>query len=426
MPRQKLPTLQVRARASGKFCYARISGREIAFGRADDPETKLRFDRFVGDWIANSRKLEPEPDPASPATASVTVGALLDAYTQHAETYYRHRDGSPTGHAPSVRAAFRELRQLFSGYPAADFRLPHLQTVREHMIANGLARKLINARIGTIRRAFRWGVAQRKVPVAVMAELREIEHLKAGRSGARETAPRGPVSEADMQATLPFLTRHLQALVLALWHSGARCGELVQLRSADVDMSGNTWTFRPRVHKNLWRGDGYEREIDLGPKAIEALRPYVKLDREAYWFSPRQAMAEVLRERRARRKSKPWPSHEHRYRRDRAQRAERRADPAWGEAYIEGDRKGRRPPRDPGDHYDTRTLAHAIRRACKAAGVSPWSPHMLRHAYLTRVKQALGRDAAVACGGHGSPVVTAVYTREADRQLARRAAFQLG
>ena len=41
-----------------------------------------------------------------------------------------------------------------------------------------------------------------------------------------------------------YLSRHMQGLVLALWHSGMRTGEAVQLCSRDVTMTGKVWIFR--------------------------------------------------------------------------------------------------------------------------------------------------------------------------------------
>lgn len=412
MEKIRVPKLQARRRATGTFCYAKFNGREIAFGREGDPETKRAFEKFVGEWIAAGCSIATEEPQSSPGC---TVGELLDAYDRHADSYYRHKDRTPTGRIYAVRAALREIRELFSAFPAAEFGLRHLKAVRERMVENGLARVNVNARVAVIRAAFGWAAEEEMVPPAVAAGLKALKHLQAGRSAAKETEPRRPVSKEDVFATLPFLRPRLRALVLAMWHSGMRCGEAVQLRTCDVDMTGATWIFRPPRHKGAWRGK--LREIDLGPKAQEALRPWVKLEREAYWFSPADAVRDQLEERRTARATPLWASHQERYRAEAQERARRRAELRRAE---------RVKPKVPREKYDTIAVGQAIARAAERARVPRWSPHQLRHAALSRIRRELGLEAAIACGGHGSPAVTEAYTTSVARELARRAAAELG
>lgn len=394
------PTLRRRESASGRvLCHATFNGKFVSFGPADDPGTRVRFQRFKAEWEANGRRLPAAHDGDSEA---LTVGDLVADYLEHAETYYRRRDGTPTQETANIRDAQRPLLELYGSLPAARFDVLKLETVRERMVAASLARKTINGRVARLRRMFGWGVSKRKVPAAVAAELRELDHLKAGRSAARETKPRAPVPLEHVQAVMPHLSRHLRALVWTMWHAGLRCGEVVQLRSRDVDMSGDVWVFRPPRHKNEWRE--IPREIDLGAEAQAVLRPFVQLDADRLWFRPRDAVAEHLARRSKARKTKRWPSHMRR------NVAKRRESPALA----------------PGDAYDTRAAANAIRRACERAGVPAWSPHQLRHAMLTRVRKAHGLEAALAVGGHGSFPVTESYTREARRQLARDVIAKMG
>ena len=187
-----------------------------------------------------------------------------------------------------------------------------------------------------------------------------------------------------------------------MWHSGMRCGEVVQLRTSDVDRTGQVWIFRPPRHKGAWRGRS--REIDLGPQAQKVLRPFVQLDQDRFWFRPCDAVNERNRLRRNQRKTPLWPSHV------RIQRAKRCPEPK----------------RVPGDIYETRTISHAIRKACERTGVAPWSPHRLRHAALTRIRTEFGIQAAIAVGGHADARMTEHYTRESERMLAAQVMAKLG
>lgn len=68
--------------------------------------------------------------------------------------------------------------------------------------------------------------------------------------------------------------------------TGMRPGEVVQMRTADLDMAGAVWSYVPQKHKT--QHHGHERVVYLGPKAQEVLRPWLRADREAYLFSPRR------------------------------------------------------------------------------------------------------------------------------------------
>jgi len=123
-------------------------------------------------------------------------------------------------------------------------------------------------------------------------------------------------------------------------------------------------------------------------------------------FSPRQAQAERNAAKRLARKSKVQPS--------------------------QVDRRKRKPKKQPGERYDTKSYYHAIRfgiqRAIKAGVLTMeqyWHPHQLRHNYATLVRRARGLDAARALLGHRTVSQTAEYA-ELDVSLARTVAAALG
>jgi site-specific recombinase XerC len=78
-----------------------------------------------------------------------------------------------------------------------------------------------------------------------------------------------------------------------------------------------------------------------------------------------------------------------------------------------------------GTRYTHRTLAQAVRRAAKKAGVPPWSPNQIRHSVATEVRKALGLEAAQTLLGHARAATTEIYA-EPDASAAQRAADLLG
>src|SRR5690349_9649666 len=88
MPRPKsTPGYLVHKRSGRAFVV--IDGRQIPLGRANTPESRDAYDRVVGQWFSNGRRLPPSflaSGPTPPGGPTVTV--VIDAFWTHALTYY--------------------------------------------------------------------------------------------------------------------------------------------------------------------------------------------------------------------------------------------------------------------------------------------------------------------------------------------------
>ncbi len=265
-----------------------------------------------------------------------------------------------------------------------------------------LSRSYINATVRRVKQLFKWAESRELVPAATWHRLATVENLKAGRSGARESKGLAAVALPDVQATCTHLNRQVADLVWFCWHTGARMGEAVQLASRHVDMSQEIWLFRPPQHKNAHRGKA--RTIPVGKAAQNVLRGFVTLQPDRMWFRPCDAVNELHAARSEARETPRWPSHVAR------NEAKRTAEPR----------------RTAGEAYTTNAVQVAIRRACRAAKVDCWTPHMLRHAALTRIRGELGLEAAAAVGGHWTLDVTEAYTAATKEKLAIEVMRKLG
>ncbi len=92
-----------------------------------------------------------------------------------------------------------------------------------------------------------------------------MEGLKRGRTAARETKPVLTVPEEIVKATLPHLNPHVRAMVQVHELAGMRSQDLCNMRTGDIDMTGDVWIYRPFTHKNEHHGQ--VREIAIGPVA---------------------------------------------------------------------------------------------------------------------------------------------------------------
>jgi integrase len=365
--------------------------RTVYLGRFGSEESKQAYQRVIQEWLLERTV----PPPVAECSAvERSVAELIEAYQAHAEEYYRHS----ASERKRIKLAMRPLRELYGTLPAAKFGPLALRAVRQRMIVSeDLARITTNQRIGVIKRLFKWGVENELVPASLSHALQAVDGLRRGKSRARETEPVQPVADELVDRTLPFLRRHVRAMVEVQRLTGARSGEIIRMRIKDIDRSGQVWVFRPSTHKTAHRG--HAREIYLGPKAQGLLASFLKADPDAYVFSPREAVAEFHLERRRKRKTEVQPS----------QGCGRKLHPKWV----------------PGAGYKVGSYRNAILRACQRAGVPDWHPHQLRHSAGTYLRKQFGVEVARIILGHRSLQATEIYS-ELNREQAIEVMGQVG
>ena len=396
------------------LAYARFNGRVVSFGAAG-PKAERWFQQVLAEWLANGQRF-PDDGNVAVTVADVIAGFLENAEREHSqvEIYKLRRAVAP------VLARFRSL-------PAAKFGVSCLEAVQQHLALDlhertvrrrkkrrkadpevptersrtyHLSRATIRSRINAIRRCWRWAEQRRLVPPGSWDHLRTLEHVKPGRTPAKESKIVDPVPWQEVEAVLPHLTTPIRACVLLQWWSGMRPSEALTMTGRQLQRTGTVWLYRPLQHKGVWRGR--DRIVRLGPKAQEVLQPLLRLDPDAALISPLDAFLEIKTKKRARRKTRVQPSQ-----RARDERNAKKSPPV-------------------GAFYDVNSYRTAIHRACDLAGVPRWSPHRLRHACAARLFEAGEFEAARAVLGHSRLDMTRHYAASADQRLAADAMSRLG
>lgn len=402
----------------------RLDGRDFYLGRHGTEESHEAYRRRIAEWLTHGPVSPPSHPDAPDLAASLTVNDLILAYWHHAEGYYRSPDGTPSSEPEKIRLALRPLKRTYGSTPARDFRPMALKSVRQVMVDGGLCRRTVNQRVARIVRLFRFAVENEFVPASLHHALKAVPGLRSGRSGAKESKAIKPVPSERVDAVLPFLSRQLRAVVELQLLSGMRSGEVLTMRTCDLDMTGEVWEYVPERHKTEHHGK--KRRIFLGPRAQDIVRVWLRVDLAQYLFQPREAQREFNSGRRRNRKTALTPSQKARTRKS-------------------------KPKKAPGDRYDSRSYAHAVARGCDRAFPHPalskvrtkqltveqraelkewrrvqrWHPHQLRHNTATHLRKEFGLDVARVILGHTSPAVTETYA-EVDREKAVRAMQQVG
>jgi len=357
-------------RASGQAIVT-LSGHDHYLGPHGTATSHREYDRLIAEWIAGGRL---------PLTESNdrTIVEVMAAYQRFAKGYY-----AGSGEFDNMIRALGPLKATYGRLPVAEFSPLKLKAVRQQLIDSGLCRNEVNQRTGRIKRFIAWGVENELIPSAVLHGLEAVRGLARGRSEARESEPVKPVPESFVDAIRERVSPHVWAMIQLQRFSGMRPGEVVAMRTIDVDTSGQAWVYTPSRHKNAWRG--HQRKIYLGPRAQAVLGPWRRTDLEASIFQPREAEA--------------WHREQ--------KRLARKTPLSCGNK--SGTNRKSEAKRRPGEWYTSRTYYVAIRRACIAADVPVWAPNQLRHNAATWLRKEFGLDVARVVLGHRSPRVTETY-----------------
>ncbi|MCC6673298.1 MAG: site-specific integrase [Planctomycetes bacterium] len=372
-----------------------------------------------------------------------TVSDLVAAYALHVADYFKNGHPSQIAHETLVlrhldhlhgRLLLRPWDPRSPTRPEDHFGPMHLEAWRDLIVthrvvrdAEGepfrleprpepLARKTANDWLRRVRVAFRWGVARELVSPSLWTALEAVASLRKNRSIARESRKVRAVPLHHIRAVLPHLSPALAAVLRVQVSIGARPGEVLGMRVADVDRQGVVvdgkpeWIFRPAAHKGDWRDD-----VHPGYPLLEAdraiLEPFlVGKGPDDYVFSPRDSEAYRNALRRQARKLKVWRAHAPERRRARyAQRQAERCR-AQGRPRI---------LRAPTLHYSVDVYRRALERACDAAGVPRFSPHRVRHTVATRIRAAAGVDAAAQALGHKGLDAIHIYAEASIETVVR-------
>jgi integrase len=362
---KKIPTYR-KHKATGQ-ARVTLNGKTHYLGKYGSADSKKAYDRLVQEWLCGGRWL-PSPRDA------LTVNEVILAYVRWAMNYY----GASSNELACTRDALKIVKELYGRKEAHGFGPKSLKAVRARMVQMDWSRNYINAQVGRIKRCFRWATSEELVPGNIFHALQSVAGIRKGRENVRETEPVRPVPDAFVQAAMVFMPAPVKAMVEIQLLTGCRPGEVCAMCGIDLDMSGRIWIYRPGSdqgaegkHKTAYLGK--KREIYIGPRCQEIIKPWFKTDLQAHLFNPAEWELERNEQRRKARLTPLWPSHVR---------------------HQEKKRK-KHPRRTKQDHYDVAAYRRAIARACQKADdqahlenseippgntiIPRWHPNQLRH-----------------------------------------------
>ena len=359
--RERLPSYRLHKPTGQAVCT--LAGKDHYLGKHGTPASEKKYRSLLAQWLAGDKQ------PIRPAAAAaeeddaLTVAELVLRFKAFAEKNYRRKDGTQTTEPRVFTLALKPVVERFGALAVDQFGPVALRAVRQTFIASGMKRSTVNHLAFKIRRTFRWGCSHQLVKAETVVALATVDGLQRGRCDAVEPEPTRPAPDAWIETLKPRLRPMVRAMVTIQRATGCRAGELCQLRPCDLDKEGDDlWWFTPRQSKSEHKG--FERRIALGPKAIEALKP---------WLDGRKASDVVFRQVR-------------------------------------------------GGPMITTSYAQEIKQACaQDEPIEYYRPHSFRYSRIIELRKTMGLDVAAATAGHATVKESQHYSRIKSESAAQAA-----
>lgn len=210
--------------------------------------------------------------PAPTAAGPVTVADVAGAFRAHLR---RTRKRPEQGERPLDA----DILPALGSIPIADVTPRHCRQVVEAVVARGSPRQA-GVVLQILRQLMTFAVARADIQISPAAALTSPAAL-----GVENNLSQRYLADAEIAAlwaaldAYPGLTPTVRAGIRVLLLTGARSGELLRARVADVDLEAKTWTV-PVEHQKLARGaERHARPwvVPLAPAALELMRELVVL-----------------------------------------------------------------------------------------------------------------------------------------------------
>ncbi len=182
----------------------------------------------------------------------------------------------------SVRGAMeRHVLPTMGGLRAKDVRIGHIIKVLDAVVATG-ARRTANMLLSLLRQMFRHGMARGLVETDPTLALTKKQ------VGGKELPRTRNLSVAELQelaGKLPGsgLDERSQAAIWFLLATGARVGELVNAKWADIDIAASIWVIPAENSKN-----GKQHQVHLSPFALKQLKIFSGVRESDYLLAGRK------------------------------------------------------------------------------------------------------------------------------------------
>jgi hypothetical protein len=185
-------------KATGR-AFVRIGGKMYYLGKYGSEASRREYDRIIAEFVANGRQAFVNSDELLVRSLIVQYLCFIEKERTFVYGYKNH-----------ITRTLRTLHDLYGEHLVSQFTPSALKAFRQHYVDKGLCRNTIKKHTVIVKNIFCWGVEEGIVPAEVGAALRMVQNLKAGYTAAVDYEKVKPVSDEDMEKTLPYMKQQYQ------------------------------------------------------------------------------------------------------------------------------------------------------------------------------------------------------------------------
>ncbi len=290
MPRLFHRPPKYRLHKSTKQAVVSFRGQVVSLGPYGSSQSHAKYQQILKLWqedrdgetrqadVTNSSTIEAIVESVTAETlrrkraagSPITINELILVYRRHTYEYYR-KNGEVTREATITDDVLRFLRKHHGTTFLHKFGPVALRKLRDGMITDlDWSRNHINKQVRRLIAMFTWAAAQELVEPSIPSALKALGGLKKGRTTARETSGVTCVDDTVVDSTLRHLPEVVADMVRLQRLTGARPGEICNLRPCDLDRTGDVWLYVPLTVDGgpiRWRG-GSVAAVEFGGAAL--------------------------------------------------------------------------------------------------------------------------------------------------------------
>jgi integrase len=218
-------------------------------------------------WLAEARKGTGDfPKPVNGFKRKLLFRPVdVEAWAGYQRQYYV-KNGQQTETFDHYRRAVAAWVKHYGNESVDAFVPLSLVFLQKQWVEKEYARLTVNRYVGIIKQAFKHGVKYGWVDAHTHFALQAVDNLKAGRTKAPEPRQVKPVADAVVDKTLPFLQPIVADMVRVQRLCGMRPQDVRNMRSCDIDQSGDVWKYTPFTHKTEHQGK--KRAVPVGMSSV--------------------------------------------------------------------------------------------------------------------------------------------------------------
>ncbi len=239
------------SKGNPKYCFhvsgrafVTVGGKRIYLGTHGTPEGYAKYSKILQALKENDGRF-PDGFDINLNDAVLSVSLVTAEFRSYAESRYSDNKNERR----RLMLLCDLLDEKFGDVAASEFWPRKLNELRNTFIDRSNARRYVNDQVARTVQIFKHAVSMELIKISQLDKLRTLEPLLRGKTAAKESKRRTPASLESVRAAAGFMSPTSHAIRRVMVSTGMRPFEVISMKPANVNRSGEVWVYVPDNHK---------------------------------------------------------------------------------------------------------------------------------------------------------------------------------